>query len=177
MTIETIRENLPEYAKDLKLNLGNVLATPNMTANQLWGTALASAIATRNPQLIKAIAAEAKNHLSPEAERAAKGAAAIMGMNNIYYRFVHLVSDKEYGKLPANLRMTIIGNSGVDKQDFELWALAVSAINGCGMCLDSHEQILVKHGMGRDVIQNAVRIASTLHAVAVTLEAEDALAD
>jgi alkyl hydroperoxide reductase subunit D len=177
MTIETIRESLPDYAKDLKLNLGNVLATPNMTANQLWGTALASAIATRNHTLLKAIAAEAKNHLSPEAQRAAKGAAAIMGMNNIYYRFVHLVSDKEYGKIPANLRMTIIGNSGVDKQDFELWALAVSAINGCGMCLDSHEQILVKHGMTRAVIQNAVRIASTIHAVGLTLEAEEILAE
>jgi alkyl hydroperoxide reductase subunit D len=98
-------------------------------------------------------------------------------MNNIYYRFVHLVSDKEYGKIPANLRMTIIGNSGVDKQDFELWALAVSAINGCGMCLDSHEQILVKHGMTRAVIQNAVRIASTIHAVGLTLEAEEILAE
>ena len=75
--------------------------------------------------------------LSPEALNAAKSAAAIMGMNNIYYRFLHLVEDGEYSTMPARLRMNIIANPGVDKVDFELWCTTVSAVNGCGMCLDS----------------------------------------
>ncbi len=78
-----------------------------------------------------------------------------MGMNNVYYRFVHLASNKQYGTLPAKLRMNIIANPGVDKTDFELWSLAVSAINGCGMCIDAHEAVLLKAGMPVEQIQTA----------------------
>lgn len=175
MSIESLKEALPDYAKDLKLNLGNVLSSPALTPQQVWGTALASALSSRNAAVIRAIAADAAAHLSPEADRAARGAAAIMGMNNIYYRFVHLVENEHYAKMPANLRMTIIGNPGVDKTDFELWSLAVSAVNGCGMCIHSHEQTLAQHGVTKDAIQAAIRIASVVHAVAVTLEGEDTL--
>jgi alkyl hydroperoxide reductase subunit D len=93
-----------------------------------------------------------------------------MGMNNVYYRFLHLVEDAEYGQMPARLRMNIIGNPGIDKVDFELFSLAVSAINGCGMCIVSHERQLRKHGLSREAIQSGVRIAATIHAVAGVLE-------
>ncbi len=176
MSLESLKAALPEYAKDLKLNLGNALTSSSLNAQQLWGTALASALATRNAQVIKAIAAEAAAHLSPDAQRAAKAAAAIMGMNNIYYRFSHLVSEPDYQKLPARLRMTIIGNPGVDKLDFEIWSLAVSAINGCGMCMDSHEKIVAKGGATKEMVQDAVRVAAILHGVAATLDGEAALA-
>ena len=175
MSIEALKESLPEYAKDLKLNLGNVLSAPALTPQQAWGTALASALASRNSYVIRMIETEARPHLSTEALRAAKAAASIMGMNNIYYRFIHLVDDADYGRMPANLRMTIIGNPGVEKQDFELWSLAVSAINGCGMCIHSHEKTLVQHNVGKDAIQAAIRIAAVVHGVAATLEAEEAL--
>jgi alkyl hydroperoxide reductase subunit D len=171
MTLETIRAALPDYARDLKLNLSSVLAVPTLTEQQIWGTALASAIAARNPILLAAIEAEAKTHLAPAAVTAAKAAAAIMGMNNIYYRFVHLVG-QDYRTMPARLRMNVIGNPGVDKVDFELWSLAVSAINGCGMCLEAHEREIVGKGLSREAVQDAVRIASVVHAVAVTLESE-----
>jgi lipoyl-dependent peroxiredoxin subunit D len=176
MSIDTLKAALPDYAKDLKLNLGNVLSSTSLNAQQLWGTALASALATRNAAVIAAIAAEAAAHLSPEASRAAKAAASIMGMNNIYYRFTHLVSEPDYQKLPARLRMTIIGNPGVEKLDFELWSLAVSAINGCGMCMDSHEKVVAHGGATKEMVQDAVRIAATLHGIAATLEGEAALA-
>jgi alkyl hydroperoxide reductase subunit D len=176
MSIDDLKAALPDYAKDLKLNLSNVLSTPGLSAQQIWGTALASALASRNGKVIKAIAAEAAQHLSPEAQNAAKAAAAIMGMNNIYYRFVHLASDKEYSTLPAKLRMNVIANPGVEHLDFELFSLAVSAINGCGMCIDSHEQVVVKKGATREMVQNVVRIASVIHGIAVTLDGEEMLA-
>jgi alkyl hydroperoxide reductase subunit D len=176
MSLDALKESLPEYAKDLKLNLGNVLSSAALTPQQAWGTALASALAAGNTYVARMIAAEARPHLSDDAFRAAKAAASIMGMNNIYYRFIHLVDDADYGRMPANLRMTVIGNPGVDKQDFELWSLAVSAINGCGMCIHSHEKVLVQHGVSKEAIQAAVRIGAVVHGVAATLTAEEALA-
>ena len=176
-SISEIKDVMPDYAKDLKLNLSSLANNPGMTDQQVYGTALACAYASRNAKLLKAVAAEAKNKLSDEAFQAAKGAAAIMGMNNIYYRFTHLVSESEYATMPARLRMNIIGKPGIDKADFELFSLAVSAINGCGMCIDSHEKVLKTAGIKKETVQNAVRIASVIHAVAVVLDAEDALAE
>jgi len=95
-----------------------------------------------------------------------------MAMNNIYYRFVHLASAPDYKTLPAKLRMNALAKPGVEKVDFELWSIAVSAINGCGMCIDSHEKILRDHGVTAEVIQAVVRIASVVHAVAVTIESD-----
>jgi alkyl hydroperoxide reductase subunit D len=175
MSIENLKDQLPEYAKDLKLNLSSLLNNTDLNEQQLWGALLAAAIASQHATVMKAIATEAQQHLSPEALQAAKAAAAIMAMNNIYYRFVHLASNKEYGKLQAGLRMNIIGNPGVDKTDFELWSLVVSAVNGCGMCIDSHEKQLLKNGVNMASIQAAVRIASVVHAVAVTIASEEML--
>jgi lipoyl-dependent peroxiredoxin subunit D len=173
MSIDIIKKQIPDYARDLRINLGNVLdveQAAGMTEQQLWGTALATAIASRNRELIDAIAAEASRRLDETWLNASRAAAAIMGMNNIYYRFVHLASNKEYARMPARLRMNVIGNPGIEKVDFELLSLAVSAINGCGMCIDSHEQILNQGGVTREVIQHAVRIASVMHAVAGVLD-------
>jgi alkyl hydroperoxide reductase subunit D len=98
-----------------------------------------------------------------------------MGMNNIYYRFQHLVSHPEYETMPAKLRMNVIGAyKGDAKNDFELVSLAVSAVNGCGMCIDSHDKVLREGGITIQAIQSAVRIASVIHAVAVALEQGDA---
>jgi alkyl hydroperoxide reductase subunit D len=172
-TLDTIRDAIPEYARDLKLNLGSVLATtgaPGLTEKQIWAVALASAIASRNLPFTRDIEALAAAHLDGADVKGARAAAAIMGMNNVYYRFLHLVEDPEYGQMPARLRMNVIGSPGIDKQDFELLSLAVSAINGCGTCVASHERTLRKHGMGREAVQSAVRIAATVHAVARVLE-------
>jgi alkyl hydroperoxide reductase subunit D len=176
MSLDSLKASLPEYAKDLKLNLSSLAAEPVLSKQQLAGTFVASALAARNPQVITAIVAEFTPQMSPEAMEAAKAAAAIMAMNNIYYRFTHLVGNEEYRKLPAKLRMNIIGKPGVDKVDFELWSLAVSAINGCGMCVDAHERQVRSAGLGTDAVQAAVRIASVVHAVAATLEGEQSLA-
>jgi alkyl hydroperoxide reductase subunit D len=172
MSIDSLKARLPDYAKDLKLNLGTVLTAPGLTPRQAWGTALAAAIAARNPEVIAAIESEAAKHLDPTAMNAARAAAAIMSMTNIYYRFTHLVSAKDYASMPAKLRMTVIANPGVDAVDFELWSLAVSAINGCGQCIDAHERQVTAKGASRETVQNVIRIAAVIHAVAVTLIAE-----
>ncbi|HWL81327.1 MAG TPA: carboxymuconolactone decarboxylase family protein [Roseomonas sp.] len=175
MSLEALRARLPDYARDLKLNLGSLATEPVLNQQQLAGTFVASAIASRNAEVTKALVAEFGPKLSPEALTAAKAAAAIMGMNNIYYRFTHLVGG-DYGNMPAKLRMNVMAKPGVEKVDFELWSLAVSAINGCGMCMESHEKVVKHGGLTSEQVQAAVRIASVVHAVAGVLEAEDALA-
>lgn len=175
MSIDSIKALIPDYARDLRLNLGNLAADPSLSDTQRAGCFIACAIASREPQLITAALNEFAPALTAEQLSAAKSAAAIMAMNNIYYRFTHLTSNPEYGKLPAKLRMNVIANPGAAKVDFELWCLAVSAINGCGLCVDSHEKILKEHGVTTEQIQTAVRIAAVLHAAAVTLESEQTL--
>jgi lipoyl-dependent peroxiredoxin subunit D len=148
---------------------------PSLTDQQRAGTFVVSALASRDPLVIQALVDEFGPKLSGGALNAAKAAAAIMAMNNIYYHFTHLVSSRDYASLPAKLRMNVIGRPGVEKADFELWSLAVSAINGCGTCLDAHERELRKAGVGVESIQAAVRIAAVVHAVAATLNGEAAL--
>jgi alkyl hydroperoxide reductase subunit D len=174
MTIDALKGRLPDYAKDLKLNLGTVLTTSSLKPYQAWGAAIAAAIATRNADVTATILAEAAAHMDAAQTNGAKAAAAIMGMNNVYYRTVHLSGNAEFKKMPARLRMNIIGNPGVDKVDFELWSLAASAVNGCGMCIEAHEHEVIQKGMTTENIQDAVRIAAVLHAVATVLEAEAA---
>lgn len=161
-----------EYAKDIKLNLSSVLKIDpesSLKENQIYGIALACAYATKNSDLVEFILEKSENKTSEQEINAAKAACSIMAMNNIYYRFVHLVSDKEYLKMPAKLRMNIIGNPGIEKVDFELYSLAVSAINGCGLCIDSHVKELSNAKVDKSTIAHSIRISSVINAVAQTL--------
>lgn len=176
MTLELLREQLPDYAKDIRLNLGSLAAESVLSEQQKWGCFLSSAYASRSATVLRAVSAEVDGKLSVEAKGAARAAAAVMAMNNVYYRATHLMQSQEYAKMPAKLRMNIIANPGVEKLDFELWSLAVSAINGCGMCLDSHEKVVRKGGLTADQVQAALRIAAVVHASAATIEGEEALA-
>ncbi|WP_371577213.1 alkyl hydroperoxide reductase [Streptomyces sp. NBC_01314] len=177
MSLDSLRSAIPDYAKDLRRNLEFVLGDSKLSAQQLWGTVLATAIASRSAIVLRELAPEARANLSPEAYGAARSAAAVMAMTNVFHRTRHLLSDPEYGRLRAGLRMNVLGDPGVDKVDFELWSLAVSAINACGLCLDSHEQALRRAGVGRETVQEAFRIASVIQAVGVTLEAEAILSE
>ncbi len=177
MSLDTLRETLPPYAKDLSLNLSSLAAETLLTDQQKWGAFVASAHAVGTPAVVKAVEASAvESGLSPEALNGAKAAAAIMGMNNVYYRAIHLLSNKEYGTLPARLRMNVLANPGVEKADFELWSTAVSAVNGCGMCLDAHEAELKKHGVSAPQVQAALRIAAVVNAVSRVVAGEAAAA-
>jgi lipoyl-dependent peroxiredoxin subunit D len=169
--IEELRGGLPEAAKDIKLNLQTVFQNSSLTPAQLWGTAVASAIAARNEDLTRAVFADAKsNGADASVVEDAKAAAVLMGMNNVYYRFRHMIGKQGYATKPARLRMNWISKPLGPKADFELFCLAVSAINGCEMCVRSHEQVVTEGGLTEDQVHDAVRVASTIHAAAVALE-------
>jgi alkyl hydroperoxide reductase subunit D len=170
MSIDQLKARLPDHARDLRINLGVIASSTALSPQQAWGTALAAAATARNPEVVAAIAGEAAARLAAEAADAARAAAAIMGMNNIYYRFLHMMDGAAYAQLPARLRMQIIGKPGVDHLDFELWCLACSAITGCEACVRSHEQAVRTRGGTAEQVQDAVRIAAVVHAVALALD-------
>jgi alkyl hydroperoxide reductase subunit D len=174
MELEQLLETCPEYAKDLKLNMGAVLRQPELTERQTWGTAVCSAMASRNRRVLEAVQAEASRHLDGPALFAARAAAAVMGMNNIFYRFRHLSTNEKYGSMPARLRMQVIRTHGSDPVDFELWCLAVSAINGCGKCVDAHERVVREKGISEEVVLAIVRVAAVIHAIGPVLDAVSA---
>lgn len=169
--LDALKNALPEFAKDIKLNLSTLSSDESLTQQQLWGCMLACALATRQPEVMTAIEGEVRGKLSAEAVNAARASAVIMAMNNVYYRAVHIMNNKDYQAMAAKLRMNVLANHGVDKIDFELWALAVSAVNGCGMCLDAHEAQLIKHDLSKEQIQTALRIAATINAAATAMAA------
>ena len=166
MSLKEFATGLPDFAKDIRLNVGALLNEASLTDQRKYGLILACAHATGYKPLVDAAEAEVEGKLSPEAANAARGSAAVMAMNNVYYRFTHLAGNKEYLNMPARLRMNIIGQPGIDKDDFELFGLAVSAMNGCGACIDSHEKAVRSHGVNAETVQAAVRIAAVMKAVA-----------
>ena len=173
MNLDAVIDNLPSYAKDLKLNFSSVVRQQtDLTQQQLWGTVVAAAVSSRNEQLTAAILEEATTQLSHEALEAAKAAAAIMGMNNIFYRFQHLTSNEKYGSMRSGLRMNVMRTHGIDPLDFELWATVVSAINNCASCVNAHEKTLREKGISEEKILAAVRVASVVHAISVVLDTE-----
>jgi len=166
MSLKQFADTLPDYAKDIRLNLGSILSDQLLGGDRKLGLLLACAHGSGYRPLVAAAEAEVEGSLSEQVANAARGAAAVMAMNNVYYRFVHLAANPEYGKLPARLRMNFIASHGIAKDDFELFSLAVSAMNGCGMCIDSHERVLLEAGVKAETIQAAVRIAAVMKAAA-----------
>src|SRR5687767_7382437 len=161
MTIEQLQNRIPDHAKDLRINLGIIAGSTALTPQQAWTTALASAATSRNAEVLAAIRGEAATKLSPEALSAALAAASIMGMNNIYYRFLHFMGEaSEYHQLPARLRMQVLGKPGIDHLDFELACIAASAITGCETCVRAHEKTVRDKGGSTQQVQDAVRIAA-----------------
>lgn len=170
--IETLRAALPDAARDTKINLGTVLTSdgaPDLSDSQIWSIALAVAYATKHDRVATAVEADARQHLDDVHVNAARTAATVMAMNNVYYRFLHLAGDAELSKMPARLRMNGLASHGISKIDFELMALAVSAVNGCGMCIESHVHEVTKQGASKLAVQSSVRIAAVLVATAQAL--------
>jgi alkyl hydroperoxide reductase subunit D len=140
--LDAIREALPEAARDIRLNLGSVLQGGALSPAQRWGVAIADA----------------------------RAAAALMAMNNVYYRFRHFIGKSGYAEKPARLRMNRLARPATNKADFELFALAVSVMNGCESCLRAHEAAVLHGGLTEEHVHDAVRIAATMQAAAVGLE-------
>ena len=171
MSLDALCNALPAYAKDLSLNLSSLMTETVLAEQSKWGCFIACAYAVGAGPVIREL--EDGCPLSEDAAAAAKAAAALMGMNNVYYRALDLMKSREYSTLPVKLHMGAIIHPGVDKNDFELWCMAVSAINGCGACLDSHEEELRKRGVASAVIQAAIRIGAVVNAASRVMMAEE----
>lgn len=165
--LERIKEAIPEIAKDIRLNLGKVLdvsQNDGLSEQQILGSALAAAYSLGDRELI----AELELAIGDEAlVGAARLAASLMAMTNIYYRYVHLTGNSEVEHAPAGLRMQGMMNPGVDRVVFETLSLAVSALNGCGVCVSSHARQLQEHGYSAGAIARIGRISAVIHAVVV----------
>jgi len=170
--MEQLLNQLPEYAKDIKINVQNLFSEQNqqLKMKQIFGSALACAFATKNLLLIKIMQNEVQKVLSNDEIKAVKIASTLMAMNNTYYRFTHLVEDKEYTQMPAGLRMRLLVEH---KIDFEIFSLAVSIINGCGMCIDAHTNQLIKRGINKTQIQLIAKISAVVNSLAQILTIEN----
>jgi alkyl hydroperoxide reductase subunit D len=169
--LETLRDSLPELARDTKLNLQAVFEGGVLTPAQRHGVAVAAAAAARHAVLRDALAARALAEVDAAVVEHALAAASLMAMNNVYYRFRHLVGKPAYSEKPARLRMNRIGKPATPRADFELVCLAVSALNGCEACVKAHEKAVLAGGLTEDHVHDAVRIAAVVNAAAVALEA------
>lgn len=168
--INALREQLPDAARDIKINLQNVLSQTELSKPQAWGTALACAYATKDKALWTAVLEDAKAAgVEDTTLDDARAAAILMGMNNVYYRFRHLIGKDDYSQMPARLRMLRTNQVASTKQDFELFCMAVSAIGNCQSCLQSHEHVVIEAGLSMAQVHDAVRIAATINAAAVAL--------
>ncbi len=166
-----LAEAFPDVAKDIRINLQNVLQPATLSADQVWGSAVACAHAARNDALKLALEADARAAGVGDAVLAdARAAAVLMGMNNVFYRFKHVIGKEAYEKKPARLRMQRLSQLTGTKADFELFCLAVSAINNCQSCMAAHEAGVLKQGLSEDHVIDAIRIAATIHAAAVAAE-------
>jgi len=167
----SLLQKLPEEAGDLVANAQRVLGGESLNTVQTWGSALASAYFIRDADLTAAILADAKavglgdDHLSD-----AKGAASLMGMNTVYFRFRHIMHTDAYTQKAFNLRMTRMQQVATDQTHFELYSIGPAALAGCELCLKAHEAAVKKGGLNEDNVHDAVRIASVLYGIAVALQ-------
>jgi alkyl hydroperoxide reductase subunit D len=168
--LEAIREALKDPARDLKLNLSSVFSSDVLSKEQIWGVALTSAYYIREPRLLQAVLADAQSNGIGEAViQDAQAAAALMGMNTVYYRFRHMAKNETYKNLPARLRMQWMGKPQTTKADFELFSMAVAALAGCEMCINSHEASILQHGLSENHVHECIRLAAVLNGVAVAM--------
>jgi alkyl hydroperoxide reductase subunit D len=167
--LEELRAAIPEPAKDIRLNLAAVMEGGSLTPAQRWLIAAAAAFAARSPRLAEAIAADAGQATGAGVVDDARAAAALMAMNNVYYRFRHVVGKPGYAEKPARLRMNRMARPAGARLDFELACLAVSAINGCEACVRAHERTVVEGGLSEEQVHDAIRIAATFSAAAAAL--------
>lgn len=166
-----IKELIPDYAKDIRLNLDGTIGRSSLEGNDAVGVALAAAFAAKNKTLIDAI--RNAGVLSPEETNGALTAAALMGMNNVWYPYVEMTGNADLKSQPAGLRMNAYAShGGVDKRRFEMYALAASIIGKCHFCVKSHFDTLLAEGMSSTQVRDVGRIAAVVNAAAQVIEAE-----
>ncbi len=173
MGVDNLRSAMPDYARDLRLNLGSVMSASRLDPAMAWGSALTAALVSKNARVIQNIAEDAQTVLDETHIRAVKSAAALMSMTNVWYKFTDLIRDDEVKKQPPRLRMNaVLNHGGVDRALFEAWSLAASVVNACGICVNAHASQLNKLGIHAQQVADIARIATVIKAVADTLSFE-----
>lgn len=170
------QSRLPDFARDIKLNLQGA-ATSSLTPAQRHGVAITAAATARHAALLQECIDGAKAELGEGAAPVideALAAATLMAMNNVYYRFRHMIHKPVYSEKPARLRMMRLGKPATSRVDLELFSLAASAINACEACVQAHEKVVLEGGLSEDQVHDAVRLAAVIHAAAVALELAEA---
>jgi alkyl hydroperoxide reductase subunit D len=166
--LEAIKARVPDYAKDIRLNLDGVIARSSLGADDALGVALAAAFAARSPDLVAAFKAAAPATVA----HAALTAAALMGMNNTWYPYVEMAQDEELKTARPELRMNAYASfGGVTRPQFEAYALAASIVGKCHFCVQSHYALLKKEGWTTQQLRDVGRIAAVVNATALVLAA------
>lgn len=170
--LEAFRTTLGDFGKDLRLNLQSVLEGASvLDLKQRWGVAVACAATLRQPELSRAVVADARAAVGEDVVDDGLAAAAVMGMNNAFYRFRHLVEKESYSSKSPRLRMNRIAQVRGAKVDFELFSLAASSLGACAACVQAHERAVIDAGLSEDHVLDAVRIAAVLRGVAIAYDA------
>ncbi len=163
--VDQVKESIPDHAKDIKLNLDAVINRSGLDEVDAHACAFAAAVAAGNGDLAFEISMNGPLVGTDERE-AAKTAAALMGMNNVWYPFVEMAADESMKGLPAGLRMNAYAtHGGVSKKKFEMYALAASIVGKCHFCVKSHYDILKNEGMTTQELMAVGRIAAVITAV------------
>jgi alkyl hydroperoxide reductase subunit D len=166
--LDTLKERMPDYAKDIRLNLDAVIARSSLAPEDALGVAQAEALAAGGAALVEAF----KANMPPAEALAALRAAALMGMSNVWYPFVEMAGDAELKTLRPELRMNAYAtHGGVAKQKFEAYALAASIVGKCHFCVASHHETLRKEGLTTQQLRDIGRIAAVVNAAAQVLAA------
>ena len=170
--LSSLKERIPDYAKDVRLNLDAVIARSSLDAADAVGAALAAAYAARSKPIVDAI--RNSGALDETDTHAALSAAALMGMNNVWYPYVEMAKDEDLRTQRAELRMNAYAtHGGVDKKRFELFSLAASIVGKCHFCVGSHYKILKEHGVTAQQLRDVGRIAAVVTAAAHVIAAEE----
>lgn len=168
--LNSIKELIPDYAKDIRLNIDGTIARSSLEGNDAVAVALAAAFAAKSRPIIDII--QASGALSPEESNAVLTASALMGMNNVWYPYLDMADDADLKTQPAQLRMNAYAtNGGVDKRRFEMYALAASIVGKCHFCVKSHFELLKKEGMSSTQLRDVGRIAAVVNAASQVIAA------
>ena len=168
--LDDLKARIPDFAKDVRLNLDSVLTRSSLEQADALGAALAAAYAARSKALVDAIRGAAQ--LNDVDTNAALSAAALMGMNNVYYPYVEMAEDPDLQSQRPELRMNAYGtHGGVEKKRFELFALAASIVGKCHFCVQSHYKLLKEGGFTSQQLRDVGRIAAVIAAAALALDA------
>lgn len=165
-SLDVLEEGKSRYLADLKLNFKNSFESAHLNKKEVALLGYALAVNAGNTALKRFFRENANAEGATEAEVAeAAACASLLSANNVFYRFRHFINKEKYNEIPARIKMNIMARPVTGKEFFELMSLAVSAVNGCEMCVKSHENSLIELGSAEERIFEAVRLGAIITSV------------